>query len=89
MGGGSADINLGDFRTLDLANVRDREAHVIAIGGSRNSKTGISKLRVGKSMAKGEQRLDILLVEPAVSNSNTFGKFYRRNVARSGAATCA
>ena len=68
-----AKIDLRNFIAIHVTGVLDPDAHVeAAVELGRTLKRGVVERGVAQPMAEGEQRLDLLLVEPAVAHVHAF-----------------
>src|SRR5581483_2648198 len=72
---GSIEIDLRHFVAIRSTGVLNRKAHIGAsVCSSRSLQLRIGKFGVRKSIAEREERLDVLLIEPAIAYKDSFRK---------------
>src|ERR1017187_8265717 len=68
-----SEINLRDLVAFHAARVLDLAPNVqTAVGSLVNLQAGVSKSGVTQAVAEGKQRVDLFLVEPAVTHVDAF-----------------
>ena len=65
-------IRLWNLGAFPRAGIADRECHIEAVGDATDRDAGVFEASVGEPIPEGKQRLNVLLIVPAVAHRDAF-----------------